>query len=101
MRTDSCDAWAELKCLQRISGGVVKVPFRPRQYEWLTGYRLLGGLALLLLFYEDEFNDRWLMAFKNEQIKREYRYETWVMEASLFKRLDKIILTRDLLTLLK
>ncbi len=90
-RTATTDAWAELKRLDEsfVKHDAIRVPFRPRQYEWLMDYDAHGGCALLILFTEDELGDSFATAYRGPNIKKYYTMETFMSLCTVSKALSE------------
>ena len=68
-RTNNADGWIELKVIDKcpVRKGIVKIPWRPGQMNWITRYLKLNGNVFLFLHIEKA-----LWVFKDFHIQKEY-----------------------------
>jgi len=70
-RTATHEGWIELKQLKQRRNHWV-VPFRPGQFAWLSKYRILNGVSILVATMRDEtIGDDWY-CFKGREIQERY-----------------------------
>jgi hypothetical protein len=79
-RTRHDEGWVEEKELRAPLKEVVRIPWRPGQFEWMRRYVQLGGHGLLFVFVEWCYTNhdfRTLTVFEDFAVQREYSTEEW------------------------